>query len=272
MASSRAGLASFADFSDETTPLLLASPMLWAPTKTAHFKFKCNLLLGWLGVRYKLRADEAISFMMTPEKRTNLYHLASQVIAYDICGDFVELGCHSGGTAIVLESILRNAGAKRQLHLFDSFEGLPHPVAEDGQTSFRAGDMPATPNDVLGLFERSGLRKPVIHPGWFEDTLATRLPPQIAFAHLDGDLYSSIACSLKEVWPRTTPGGILVIDDYFAAHGEREKAPLPGVKQACDEFFAALGLKVIPLFGGSGYGVKGHQAFIRKPIDAALRD
>src|SRR5262245_5859966 len=40
-------------------------------------------------------------------------------------GDFAEFGVFRGGTALLAARILSDAGDKRCLHLFDSFEGMP---------------------------------------------------------------------------------------------------------------------------------------------------
>src|SRR3546814_13129177 len=95
-----------------------------------------------------------------------------------------------------------------------------------------------TSRDVLmANFARYGLRPPVIHQGWFSETVPQELPEKICFAHLDGDLYESIKVSLDGVYPRLSKGAVCVIDDYtdpavYNEWGDR----LPGVKKACDEF------------------------------------
>jgi hypothetical protein len=78
---------------------------------------------------------------------------------------------------------------------------------------------------------------PVVHKGWFKDTLPHDLPERICFAHLDGDLYDSILVSLEHVYPRLSKGAICLIDDYSdPAVNPQGWNQLPGVKQACDEF------------------------------------
>ena len=57
------------------------------------------------------------------------------------------------------------------------------------------------------------------------------MPEQIAFAFLDGDYYASIRDSLALVWPRLTPGAVIIVDDYA-----NEK--LPGAARAVDEWLA----------------------------------
>jgi hypothetical protein len=68
--------------------------------------------------------------------------------------------------------------------------------------------------------------------------------------------------SLRAVWPRLSPNGIIIVDDY----ADLERAPnafakLPGVKLACDDFFAELDAKPFVLIGGNTLAFAG----IRKP-------
>lgn len=172
------------------------------------------------------------------EQRINIYHLVSQVIAYDVEGDIVEVGCNEGQTAVLIKKIIDSYNSNKELHLYDSFEGLPNTNSIDGN-SYKKGDL-ATSEDVLRHnFKSHSLNMPKIHKGWFSDTLPTSLPEKICFAHLDGDLYDSIIVSLKYVYPRLSRGAICLVDDYCDANID----PcgwnyLPGVKKACDEFLS----------------------------------
>jgi O-methyltransferase len=89
---------------------------------------------------------------------------------------------------------------------------------------------------------------------WFSRVHRTQLPDEICFAHLDGDLYTSIRDSLKVVYPRLVPGAACIIDDY-GWDG------LTGVKVAVDEYMADKPEKVRPLATGNP---KGFQAVIIK--------
>lgn len=155
-------------------------------------------------------------------------HLCS-VIDRGVEGAIVEMGSHHGGSAMLIESTLEYKKQNRVFHVFDSFKGFPPPVEQD-MSCFKGGEF-AVPSEVLvANFKRNGLRVPVLHEGFFHQT-AGEHPKQIAFAHLDSDLYVSIKQSLELVFPRMPVGGVIVIDDY-------EHPKFPGVKQACLEFFA----------------------------------
>jgi O-methyltransferase len=183
--------------------------------------------------------------MTNAEQRMNLYHLASQPLAYGVPGDLVELGCHQGESSVLIQKIIDYYDPSRRLHVYDSFQGLPATHAPDGDTPYSQGQLQAARETVVDNFRRYGLREPEIHAGWFEDTLPGGLPERIAFAYLDGDLYESIKVSLEHVYPRLSRGAICLIDDYADTSIYPEAWNLlPGVKAACDEFFAGKPEKI----------------------------
>ena len=52
--------------------------------------------------------------------------------------------------------------------------------------------------------------------GYFSDTLPQAPFEQIAVMRLDGDLYESTMDGLNHVYPKLSPGGFCIIDDYYA--------------------------------------------------------
>jgi hypothetical protein len=67
------------------------------------------------------------------------------------------------------------------------------------------------------------------HRGMVEQTIPAQAPTQISVLRLDTDWYDSTKHELLHLWPRLSPGGILIIDDY----GE-----FTGARDAVDEYFA----------------------------------
>ncbi|OWW00111.1 methyltransferase [Rhizobium sp. R72] len=195
------------------------------------------------------------------EQRMNMYHLVSQVIAYGIDGDLVEVGCNEGQSSVLISKVMKSFHSSKRLHVYDSFEGLPAARSEDGG-AYRKGDL-ATSRDVLiDNFAIHGLELPVIHTGWFEDTLPHGLPDCICFAYLDGDLYGSILVSLEYVYPRLSKGAVCLIDDYCDPAVDPDGWNyLPGVKKACDEFMADKPEPICSLYSGSF-----SHAFFRKAL------
>jgi len=210
-----------------------------------------NRLLKSLGLWTSLQAPRTTGSMTNIEQRMNLWHFVSQIHAYGVPGDLVELGCNKGQSSCLIRKVMDDMGSNKEFHVYDSFEGLPSVSEGDGNTPFQAGQMATTRTALLNNFQRYGLKVPVIHEGWFADTLPAQLPEQIAFAYLDGDLYDSILVSLVHVYPRLSKGAICVIDDYAdPAIWPKAWNQLPGVKKACDEFFAGKPEQVTFIYSG----------------------
>ncbi len=159
------------------------------------------------------------------------------VLQTDIPGDIVEFGCYIGTTSLFLRRLLdaRRQGQHRQLHVYDSFEGLPPKTLTDASAAgvdFQAGELAVSKRQLLEQFQRARLKPPVVHKGWFDELPPEAVPDRIAYAFLDGDFYHSIIESLRLVWPRMQPGGVITIDDY-------KRETLPGVERAVRDFLQA---------------------------------
>jgi len=202
--------------------------------------------------------------MMSLDSLSNIYWGLSHLLELGLPGDVVELGCHEGRTSVILQMIIDHLDPGRTLHVYDSFEGLPEPGPLDGPF-FSAGNLMVSQRDLIATFDAWGLRHPVIHAGWFEDTLPAGLPDTIAFGLLDSDFYESVLVSLQHVWPRVVPGGIVVIDDYCDPDENPRAWPeMPGVKAACDVFFSSTSERPVSLVGCGGMAL----SYVRKSIGA----
>lgn len=148
-------------------------------------------------------------------------------------GDVVEFGCYRGDTSVLMKRLLEKNNSEKILWLFDSFEGLPAKTREDQSVAgdqFKAGELLVTKREVIEKFKRNGLKLPKIKKGFFENLNPEEdVPEKIAFAFLDGDLYTSIKTSLKLVENRMTKDGIVVVHDY-------NNPELPGSSCAVDEW------------------------------------
>ena len=67
--------------------------------------------------------------------------------------------------------------------------------------------------------------------GKVEDTIPAQAPEQIALLRLDTDWYESTRHELDHLFPRVSPGGVVIIDDYGTWQGAR---------RAVDEYLAQL--------------------------------
>ena len=221
----------------------------WQPKRPNIAHRIANKILRELKISY--RVGPYSGNMTSVEQRMNIFHFVMQSLVFEVPGDVVEVGCYSGQVAILLQKLLQQYAPERQLHVYDSFEGLPDKSVEDGATPFKKGFLTTTEAALRENFRRYALPEPVVHKGWFEDTLPEGLPDKISFAHLDGDFYSSIKVSLKHVYPRLSEKAVCVIDDHCDPRADpRSWNHLPGVKRACDEFFRDKPEEVHHIYSG----------------------
>lgn len=158
-------------------------------------------------------------------------------------GDVVEFGCYVGTTSLFLARLLRAVAPERQLHVYDSFAGLPQKTSKDASPAgeqFQPGELHATKAQLVKYFRQAGLPLPIIHKAWFNDLQSDDIPRCVSFAFLDGDYYESIRASLRLVWPHIGKGGCIVVDDYTSE-------ALPGARRAVDEWCAVSHLRVQPV-------------------------
>lgn len=222
----------------------------WKPREPSKVVRLFNKVLKRLRIPVGIYPHRFSGVMTNVEQRMNMVHLASEVLVREVPGDFVELGCNEGYSAVLFRKVIDHYDPSRELHVYDSFEGLPDARPEDGNTPFFGGQMAVAQEKLLANFRAAGVKPPVIHPGWFDKTLPTQLPDTIAFAHLDGDFYESILVSLEHVYPRLSKGAICLIDDYADPEVYNGWNLLPGVKRACDEFLRDKPEQVSVLYAG----------------------
>ena len=181
------------------------------------------------------RGQRIVSDQVGPGELTVVWRELERVLQKNIPGDIVEFGCYTGTTSLFIRRLLDEQGESehRAFHVYDSFAGLPEKGEQDQSpagTDFQAGQLSAAKKILLHHFHAAHLQPPVIHKAWFGELTERDVPAQLAFALLDGDFYHSILDSLRLVWPRLSPGGVVLIDDY-------KREALPGVERAVQDFF-----------------------------------
>jgi O-methyltransferase len=141
-------------------------------------------------------------------------------------GAVAEVGVYQGGSAMELSKAL----PEKQLHLFDTFKGMPKTNPKiDGH---RKGDFGDTSlEDVKRLFQK---RINVhIWPGLFPDSAEELTEDEFCLVHVDVDIYKSTKAVIEFFWPKLVSGGVMVFDDYNSIKCE-------GTNKAVDEFFAKI--------------------------------
>lgn len=162
------------------------------------------------------------------------------LLAQAIPGAIVEFGCFMGNTAKLLTHI-----SDKPVYVYDSFAGLPRKDIVGLRVRDRMDTNGTAP--LVANFEADALLLPTIIEKWFDEITPDDLPEQIAFAHIDGDLYSSTLTALGLLYARVSPGGIILVDDCF-------KTRWAGVKVAVDEFLSDKPESVVELPGCSFEG------------------
>jgi O-methyltransferase len=128
-------------------------------------------------------------------------------------GCIVECGSWKGGSAANLSLVAELC--RRELHIFDSFAGLPDPSPFEEQ-SYKRGDYCGTLDEVRNNIERCGkLNACTFHPGLFQATLPGFSSPCV-FAFIDVDLVQSLKSCLRNLWPLMQP------DSYLFSHEAKD--------------------------------------------------
>ncbi len=173
------------------------------------------------------------------------------VVRRGVPGALVECGVWKGGSVLAMILRLQQLGVNdRDLYLYDTFEGMTAPTEHD--TSLFSEPAVATWSqatnagrvawgwlfgpELFGVSQVRDLLTSTDYPaerihfvvGPIEDTLPATAPERAAILRLDTDWYASTHHELLHLYPRLSPGGVLIVDDY--GHWE-------GCRKAVDEYF-----------------------------------
>jgi hypothetical protein len=178
--------------------------------------------------------------------------LAEAILNLAVDGPLVELGCFKGGSTAKLSLVAKATG--RQLHVFDSFEGLPAPSSGDAKHDYVSGKTKSySQGEYRGTFDE--VRKNIstwgeldvcsFIKGFYSETLPqTSLLPALVF--MDVDLIESARTCMKALWPRLQPGGI------FFTHEAGMATFLEGLLDP--EWWHSNLASCPPLLIGAGFG------------------
>jgi hypothetical protein len=192
--------------------------------------------------------NQVLPYTLTsPERLFGLIEAVHYITRLKIPGSIVECGVWRGGSMMAAAlTLLRLNSSERDLYLFDTFEGMPRPTEADVHhtgtpaivsfTNLQTGEdssdeCAATLAEVQSTMAQTRYDPKRIHyvQGKVENTIPRQAPEQIALLRLDTDWYESTRHELEHLFPRLSPGGILIIDDY----GDWQ-----GARKAVDEYVA----------------------------------
>jgi len=145
----------------------------------------------------------------------------------NVQGAIVECGTWKGGMIGGMATLLHNQN--REYFLYDSFEGLPEAKDIDGsdailwQNNVDSDDYlnncSAEEEFADASMKMAQATNYTITKGWFKDTLPSFPDKKIAILRLDGDWYESTMDCLNNLFSKMTPGGVIIIDDYYTWEG-----------------------------------------------------
>ncbi len=177
-----------------------------------------------------------------------LFMAVKYVIQNGIEGDFVECGVWKGGSTMVIAATLKLLEVTdRKLYLYDTFEGMSTPTADDVDLKGRDADY-LLYGGVQELVDENICFSPIEEvkanmaltgypdkhtyyvKGMVEDTIPGVIQEKIALLRLDTDFYESTKHEMLHLYPLLVKRGILLIDDY--GHWQ-------GARKAIDEYFEA---------------------------------
>lgn len=176
---------------------------------------------------------------MDSEEKYTLY--SSMKAVSNLKGEIAEVGVYKGGSAKILAELKGN----KELHLFDTFKGLPETQKEDlvkegwlSDTSLE--DVKKYLSDYNNLFFYEGL---------FPDTANPIKEKKFSLVHFDTDIYQGTLDGLKFFWKRMVKDGRIICHDY-------NNEDCQGVKKAFKEFFKNSPEKVIDIADTQGMVIK----------------
>jgi hypothetical protein len=206
--------------------------------------------LGALSPEDRRIVERALPYTMTSVARLQAVVDATRFcVRRQVTGAFAECGVWRGGSVLAMILTLQELGVQdREIHLYDTFEGMTRPTEEDvseldgsaldawtkaGEQGQRAwpevfGDDRFNEDDVRRTLLSTGYPAEHIRlvRGPVEETLPTHAPERLALLRLDTDWYESTRHELLHLYPRLVDGGVLIIDDYGHWQGARQAPPL----------------------------------------------
>ena len=167
----------------------------------------------------------------------SLQQTIQTVLKKNIPGDFAECGCWKGLSTYLTCHYIKEFGGGRNFHIFDSFEGgLSDKNEQDKNLRYELTEEQIKKEKLHFSSTEEHLHHALkdhdnytLYKGWIPERFEEVSDKTYAFVNIDVDLYAPTKDSIDFFFPRLSPGGVLVCDDY-------NMSLFPGAKQAIDEF------------------------------------
>jgi O-methyltransferase len=167
----------------------------------------------------------------------------------DIPGAIVEVGVWRGGSGALMAARARSLGIADTVYLCDTWEGVVKTGPLD--TYYHGGEHSDTSRGLVEeLVGKLALPGVSLLQGVFPDQTGSEVTDEaLRLCHIDVDVYQSASDVFDWAWPRLSPGGVVVFDDYgFPA--------CPGVTRFVDEHRGRDDRLVLHNLNGHGIVVK----------------
>lgn len=176
------------------------------------------------GLDWPSRAESMIGL----RRMSNIQDCIEHIVRDEVPGDLIETGVWRGGACIFMKANLKAwQDTTRKVWVADSFEGLPRPnatafPADTGDQLHKQTGLAVGVDQVRHNFERYGLLDDRVEflVGWFKDTLPGAPIDTLSLMRLDGDMYESTIQAIEVLYPKLSPGGFCIIDD-FGSHASQ---------------------------------------------------
>ena len=162
-------------------------------------------------------------------------------------GDFVECGVYRGFSFSVLTDYLDFENVKKDLYLYDTYEGIPEAYNSEN----RSNAVYQKDNDILGHVTRTfaKYKNVKIVKGIVPDSFEQTCPEKISFLHIDMNSSKSEIAALEKLFDRVSVGGIILFDDFgWLGYDKQTTAEI--------EFMAQRNHNLLELPTGQGLMIK----------------
>lgn len=164
-------------------------------------------------------------------------------------GAVLEVGVWRGGSGALMAARMAELKQDDPVYLCDTWEGVVKTGPDD--IYYHDGKHDDTSRAIVeALVRRMGLSNVTLLQGVFPDDTAGQVNAEVLrLAHIDVDVYQSAKDVFDWAWPRLSPGGVAVFDDYgFPA--------CPGVTRFVDEQRGLPDRLVLHNLNGHGLVIK----------------
>jgi O-methyltransferase len=173
---------------------------------------------------------------------------ARQALKLD--GDFVECGVNTGILSLSICNYLDFRKINKKFYLFDTYEGIPKEAVTSTESSqYQGRNSMYSECFDLAKSNFAGFPNAVLVKGVVPFTLLTVNIEKISYLSIDMNVAKPEIEAITHFWPRLSPGGVVLLDDYGFRHYEEQHA-------AMNNFAESVNTPILTLPTGQGLIIK----------------